>query len=81
MKAVWFNSFGLAKDVLVYGEQEVIQAGNGEVLVRLKSSAANNMTAILSMRLALANFDSKTADIFMCPQLLNFKLRGACFST
>jgi NADPH2:quinone reductase len=41
MKAVWFNSFGLAKDVLVHGEQEVIKPGKGEVVVKLKSSAVN----------------------------------------
>ncbi len=41
MKAVWYNSFGKANDVLEYGEQELIQAGNGEVLVKLKSSAVN----------------------------------------
>jgi NADPH2:quinone reductase len=41
MKAVWYNSFGKANDVLVHGEQEVIQPGNGEVMVKLKSSAVN----------------------------------------
>ena len=41
MKAVWFNSFGNAKDVLTYGEQEVTQPGSGEVLVRLSTSAVN----------------------------------------
>jgi len=41
MKAVWYNSFGKANDVLEYGEQELIQASNGEVVVKLKSSAVN----------------------------------------
>jgi NADPH2:quinone reductase len=41
MKAVWFNSFGKAREVLVYGEQEVVQPGRGEVMVRLSSSAVN----------------------------------------
>ena len=41
MKAVWYSSFGTAKHVLEYGEQELIQAGNGEVVVKLKSSAVN----------------------------------------
>ena len=41
MKAVWYNSFGKANDVLEYGEQELIQAGSGEVVVKLKSSAVN----------------------------------------
>lgn len=41
MKAVWYNSFGEARDVLVYGNLEMIQPGKGEVLVRLHSSAVN----------------------------------------
>jgi len=41
MKAVWYSSFGLAKDVLVYGEQDAQQAGNGEVVVKLETSAVN----------------------------------------
>ena len=41
MKAVWYSSFGKANDVLVHGEQEAVQPGNGEVLVKLKCSAVN----------------------------------------
>ena len=41
MKVVWYNSFGKANDVLIHGEQEAVQPGNGEVLVKLKSSAVN----------------------------------------
>jgi NADPH2:quinone reductase len=41
MKAIWYNSFGKANDVLVHGEQEAIQPGNGEVRVKLRSSAVN----------------------------------------
>ena len=41
MKAAWFESFGLASDVLKIGEQEKPKAGNGEVLIRLASSGVN----------------------------------------
>jgi NADPH2:quinone reductase len=41
MKAVWFNSFGKARDVLVFGEQEISKPGHGEVRVRLSTSAVN----------------------------------------
>ena len=41
MKAVWYSAFGKANDVLEYGEQDLIQAGNGEVVIKLKSSAVN----------------------------------------
>ena len=41
MKAVWYNTFGKAKDVLVHGEQEIMQPGKGEVLVKLLTSAVN----------------------------------------
>ncbi len=41
MKAIWYDSFGRAGDVLTYGEREVIQPGKGEVLVRLSTSAVN----------------------------------------
>ena len=41
MKAVWFNSFGKARDVLVFGDQEASEPGHGEVRVRLSASAVN----------------------------------------
>ena len=41
MKAVWFNQFGTAKDVLEYGEQEISTPQKGEVLVKLHTSAVN----------------------------------------
>ncbi|MEM7371897.1 MAG: NADPH:quinone reductase [Bacteroidota bacterium] len=41
MKAVWFSQFGPAKDVLIYGEQEIIPPQKGEVQVRLATSAVN----------------------------------------
>jgi NADPH:quinone reductase-like Zn-dependent oxidoreductase len=41
MKAVWFESFGAANDVLIVGEREMPVAGDGEVLVRLSTSAIN----------------------------------------
>ena len=41
MKAVWFEKFGKARDVLIYGEQEIIEPGPGEVLVKLATSAIN----------------------------------------
>jgi NADPH:quinone reductase-like Zn-dependent oxidoreductase len=41
MKAAWYETFGLAKDVLMIGEQDTPEAGEGEVLVRLETSAVN----------------------------------------
>lgn len=41
MRAVWFDSFGAAADVLVSGEQPKPSAGPGEVLVRLATSGVN----------------------------------------
>jgi len=41
MKAVWFDSFGSAEDVLTYGEVETPTAGPGEVLVRMKTTGVN----------------------------------------
>jgi len=41
MKAAWFESFGLASEVLRVGEQEKPEAGKGEVLVRLATSGVN----------------------------------------
>jgi len=41
MYAAWFEKFGVAKDVLQYGEVETPVAGPGEVLVRMKTSAIN----------------------------------------
>lgn len=41
MKAAWFESFGVAADVLHTGEQEKPIPGDGEVLVRLMCSGVN----------------------------------------
>ncbi|PTW54363.1 NADPH:quinone reductase-like Zn-dependent oxidoreductase [Breoghania corrubedonensis] len=41
MKAVWFETFGKAGDVLRYGEREKPEPAAGEVLVRLRTSAPN----------------------------------------
>lgn len=41
MKAVWFETFGKAKDVLKYGEQDIIQPSKGEVLIKLATSGVN----------------------------------------
>lgn len=41
MKAVWFNSFGKAFDVMEYGELENPSPGSNEVLVRLYASGVN----------------------------------------
>ena len=41
MKAVWFNSFGKAKDVMEYGEFDKPIPRTGEVLVRLYASGIN----------------------------------------
>ena len=41
MRAVWFESFGAAKDVLRIGELDKPKAGPGEVLVRVYTSSVN----------------------------------------
>lgn len=41
MKAVWFEKFGEAKDVLVFGEQVKPVASKGEVLVRMMTTGVN----------------------------------------
>ena len=41
MKAVWYESFGAASDVLIVGEQDKPVAGRGEVLVKLATSGVN----------------------------------------
>ena len=41
MKAVWFESFGDAKDVLIYGEQPTPEPAPGEVLVKLAYAGVN----------------------------------------
>lgn len=41
MKAVWFEEFGEATEVLKVGEQPVAEPGSDEVLVKLKTSAVN----------------------------------------
>ncbi len=41
MQAVWYEDQGPASDVLQFGEREIPVAGDGEVLVRLQSSAVN----------------------------------------
>jgi NADPH2:quinone reductase len=41
MKAAWFDSFGSASDVLIFGEQEKPTPAEGEVLVQLFTSGVN----------------------------------------
>lgn len=41
MKAVWFEEFGEAKDVLIFGEQPLPEAEAGEVVVKLVTSSPN----------------------------------------
>ncbi|MFT6021641.1 MAG: NADPH2:quinone reductase [Saprospiraceae bacterium] len=41
MKAVWYNKFGNPKDVLVYGEQEIVAPAANEVQVKLSKSGVN----------------------------------------
>lgn len=41
MKSAWFESFGSASDVLIVGEQDKPVPADGEVLVRLYTSAVN----------------------------------------
>lgn len=41
MKAVWFERFGAARDVLIHGDLPDPAPGPGEVLVRLRASGAN----------------------------------------
>ena len=41
MKAVWFESFGPAAQVLISGEQPTPQPGPGEVLVKLATTGIN----------------------------------------
>lgn len=41
MKAVWFNTFGNAKDVMEYGELETPQPKPNEILVKLHASGVN----------------------------------------
>ncbi|MEQ9573559.1 MAG: alcohol dehydrogenase catalytic domain-containing protein, partial [Nitratireductor sp.] len=41
MKAVWYEKNGAARDVLVVGEMEKPEPGQGEVLVRLAASGVN----------------------------------------
>ena len=41
MKAVWFESFGAAADVLVSGEQPQPVPAQGEVLVKLATTGVN----------------------------------------
>jgi NADPH:quinone reductase-like Zn-dependent oxidoreductase len=41
MRAVWFEKFGVAGDVLIVGEQSKPEPQQGEVLVRLMSSGVN----------------------------------------
>ena len=41
MKAVWFESKGPARDVLVHGDMATPDAGVGEVRVRLQVSGVN----------------------------------------
>ena len=41
MKAVWYERFGAAEEVLQYGEQPIIEPGQGQVLVKLHTSGVN----------------------------------------
>jgi NADPH:quinone reductase-like Zn-dependent oxidoreductase len=41
MKAVWFETFGNANDVLIYGDQPTPTPGPGEVLVKLAYAGVN----------------------------------------
>ncbi|HSF95426.1 MAG TPA: NADPH:quinone reductase [Thermohalobaculum sp.] len=41
MKAVWYEGFGPAEDVLVHGEMAMPEPGPGEVLIRLRASGVN----------------------------------------
>lgn len=41
MKAVWYERFGPAEDVLVIGDMETPDPGPGEVLVRVRASGVN----------------------------------------
>ncbi|WP_424947038.1 NADPH:quinone reductase [Candidatus Spongiihabitans sp.] len=41
MQAVWYEQQGAAADVLIYGERDMPVVGDGDVLVRLHSSAVN----------------------------------------
>lgn len=47
MRAVWFESFGAAEDVLQVGERERPAVGSGEVLVRMHTSGINPSDSIL----------------------------------
>jgi len=47
MKAVWYERFGEAADVLVHGEMEEPQARHGEVRVRLHASSVNPADTVL----------------------------------
>ncbi|MED5578542.1 MAG: NADPH:quinone reductase [Nitrospinota bacterium] len=41
MRAIWYEKYGPAKDVLIYGELDTPEAGSGEVRIRLHASGAN----------------------------------------
>ena len=41
MKAVWYDGFGSADKVLIYGDMAIPQPGKSEVLVRLRASGIN----------------------------------------
>ena len=41
MKAIWFEKFGPAAEVLKIGDQPIPQPGPGEVFVKLKTSGPN----------------------------------------
>ncbi|HSV35496.1 MAG TPA: NADPH:quinone reductase [Ramlibacter sp.] len=47
MKAVWYEQFGEAADVLRFGEMAAPEAGPGEVRVRLHTSAVNPADTVL----------------------------------
>ena len=41
MKAAWFEKFGAASDTIIIGEQPKPVAGDGQVLVKLKTTGVN----------------------------------------
>ena len=41
MKAVWYDGFGPADEVLIHGDVAAPEPGEGEVLVRLHASGVN----------------------------------------
>ena len=63
MKAVWFETFGKAGDVLRYGERDKPEPAGGEVLVRLHASAPNPS----DVKKRMASFPNLLDDGFVIP--------------